>query len=83
MLMSATMPKFLRNHFLDLLDSKCLVVAEELMERASNEWAYLDTDLEGIREKVLKEVSEGKKVALIVNDVETAKRSINTTLKKD
>jgi len=33
MLMSATMPKFLRNHFLDLLDSKCLVVAEELMER--------------------------------------------------
>jgi len=46
MLMSATMPKFLRNHFLDLLDSKCLVVAEELMERASNEWAYLDTDLE-------------------------------------
>jgi len=45
--------------------------------------AYLDTDLEGIREKVLKEVSEGKKVALIVNDVETAKRSINTTLKKD
>jgi len=28
-----------------------LVVAEELMERASNEWAYLDTDLEGIRER--------------------------------
>jgi len=31
------------------------------MERASNEWAYLDTDLEGIREKVLKEVSEGRR----------------------
>jgi len=51
--------------------------------KGKHEWAYLDTDLEGIREKVLKEVSEGKKVALIVNDVETAKRSINTTLKKD
>ncbi|ABN53501.1 MAG TPA: CRISPR-associated helicase/endonuclease Cas3 [Hungateiclostridium thermocellum] len=82
MLMSATMPKFLRNHFLDLLDSKCLVVAEELMERASNEWAYLDTDLEGIREKVLKEVSEGKKVALIVNDVETAKKEYKYYSKK-
>jgi len=80
--LSATMPKFLRNHFLDLLDSKCLVVAEELMERASNEWAYLDTDLEGIREKVLKEVSEGKKVALIVNDVETAKKEYKYYSKK-
>ncbi|HOM02917.1 MAG TPA: CRISPR-associated helicase Cas3' [Acetivibrio sp.] len=83
MLMSATMPKFLRDHFLNLLESKSLVIAKELMERASNEWTYLDTDLEGIREKVLEEVSSGKKVALIVNDVETAKREYKYYSKKE
>ncbi|MFZ5989081.1 MAG: CRISPR-associated helicase Cas3' [Bacillota bacterium] len=74
MLMSATMPKFLKNHFLSLLGLKAAVVAEELMERASNKWIYLDLDLEDVREEVLREISKGKKVAVIVNDIETAKR---------
>jgi len=83
MLMSATMPKFLRNHFLDLLDSKCLVVAEELMERASNEWAYLDTDLEGIRGKGTEGSIRGEEGSTYCNDVETAKKEYKYYSKKD
>lgn len=73
MLMSATMPKFLKDHFMNLLDLKVPVIAEELMERSSNEWVYLDLDLLDVREKVLEELSRGKKVAVIINDIETAK----------
>lgn len=74
MLMSATMPNFLKKHFLELLGLKDPVVAEELMERANNEWIYLDMGLEDVREEIISEISKGKKVALIVNDIESAKK---------
>src|SRR5690606_4332717 len=73
-LMSATMPEFLKKHFLNLLGLKNAVVAEEFMDRVSNEWIYIDKDLPEIRENILEEISNGKKTALIVNDIETAKK---------
>ncbi|MCR4436991.1 MAG: CRISPR-associated helicase Cas3' [Clostridiales bacterium] len=73
MIMSATMPSFLRNHFLKLLELKNSVIAEERMNLARNRWLYEDTDVEGIREKVLHAIEAGKKVALIVNNIDTAK----------
>ena len=74
LLMSATMPEFLKKHFLNLLGLKNAVVAEEFMDRVSNEWIYIDKDLPEIRENILEEISNGKKTALIVNDIETAKK---------
>ncbi|NMB96101.1 MAG: CRISPR-associated helicase Cas3', partial [Clostridiaceae bacterium] len=73
MLMSATMPNFLKVHFLKILELKEPIIAYELLYRANNEWIYLDMSLEDIRENVMKELSTGKKVAIIVNDIETAK----------
>lgn len=73
MLMSATMPDFLKEHFTKLLELKSPIIADELLDRANNEWIYLDMSLEDIKENVLKELSNGKKVAIIVNDIETAK----------
>lgn len=73
MLMSATFPKFLRNHFQDLLKIDRPIVAEELMDRKSNRWRYIDKELEDIRDEIQKYLDQGKKVALVVNDVETAK----------
>ncbi len=73
MLMSATFPKFLRKHFQDLLKIDKLIVAEELMNRRSNQWRYIDKELEDIRDEIGKYLAQGKKVALVVNDVETAK----------
>jgi len=74
LLMSATMPNFLKKHFLNLLGLKNAVVAKEFMDRVSNEWIYLDKDLSDIHENILLEISNGKKTALIVNDIETAKK---------
>ena len=77
MLMSATFPKFLRKHFQDLLKIDKPIVAEELMDRRSNEWRYIDKELKEIRNEIEKYLSQGKKVALVVNDVETAKNEYN------
>ncbi len=82
MLMSATFPKFLRKHFQDLLKIDKPIVAEELMDRRSNEWRYIDKELKEIRNEIEKYLSQGKKVALVVNDVETAKNEYDYWHKK-
>lgn len=73
MVMSATMPRFLREHFLNLLELSEALVAKKRMDIRRNRWVYLDKTVEEIRERVVKEVKKGKKVAVIVNDIKTAK----------
>lgn len=74
LLMSATMPNFLKEHFLNTLQLEDAVIAEEFMDRVSNEWIYIDKELSDVHEDILFEISNGKKTALIVNDIETAKK---------
>lgn len=74
MLMSATFPKFLLKHFQDLLEIEKPIIAEELMNRKSNTWRYIEKNLEDIRDEIEEYLQQGKKVALVVNDIETAKR---------
>lgn len=74
MLMSATFPQLLRQHFQDFLQVETPIVAEELMDRRSNQWRYIDKELKDIRDEIEKYLFQGKKVALVVNDVETAKK---------
>lgn len=74
MIMSATMPKFLREHFRNLLSIDEPIIARELMDRRSNHWRYLDESVDGIEDRLREALDAGKKVALIVNDVETAKK---------
>ena len=73
MIMSATLPGFLRKHFLNILQIEEPVYAKDLMDRVRNEWRYCETDVEGIRPLILETIEKGKKTALVVNDVETAK----------
>ncbi|NLY43918.1 MAG: CRISPR-associated helicase Cas3' [Clostridiaceae bacterium] len=73
MVMSATMPRFLREHFLNLLGLPEAIVAMERMNIKRNRWVYIDNTVEEIRERVIREVKKGKKVAVIVNDIKTAK----------
>lgn len=73
MLMSATFPKFLQKHFQDQLKIDKPIVAEELMDRRSNQWRYIDKGLREIRDEIKKYLRQGRKVALVVNNVETAK----------
>ncbi len=82
MLMSATFPKFLRKHFQDLLKIDKPIIAEELMDRRSNRWRYIDEELGDIRDEIEKYLAKGKKVALVVNDVETAKNEYEYWHKK-
>jgi len=74
MIMSATMPRFLREHFLELLGLPGALVAEERLGIRRNRWIYLDCTVEEIRELVMNELKVNKKVALIVNDIKTAKQ---------
>ena len=74
MVMSATMPQFLREHFLNLLGLPEALIAKERMDIRRNRWIYLDNTVEDIRERVLDELIKKKKVALIVNDIKTAKK---------
>lgn len=77
MLMSATFPKFLLKHFQDLLEIEKPIMAEELMDRKSNTWRYIEKDLEDIRDEIEEYLQQGKKVALVVNDIETAKKEFD------
>lgn len=85
MIMSATMPKFLREHFLNLLGLPQALVAEEKMDLKRNRWTYIDCSVEEVRPMVLKKLKNNKKVAIIVNDIKTAKKEYNayTALLKD
>lgn len=83
MLMSATFPKFLLKHFQDLLEIEKPIIAEELTDRKSNTWRYIEKNLEDIRDEIEKYLQQGKKVALVVNDIETAKREYDYWHEKD
>lgn len=72
MVMSATMPQKLREHFQTLLGVKMPVVAEELMEKRKCSWEYRDAPLESFDEEILEALSQGRKVAVVVNTVDVA-----------
>lgn len=75
MIMSATMPKAIREHFLSILtDIKHPIIAEERMNIERNSWRYLDLSLDQIADEVKSYLQSGKKVAIIVNDIESAKQ---------
>lgn len=83
LLMSATMPEFLKKHFQSILNLKEIYTDEELIDRARNEWLYLDKHVEEIRELVITEINSGKKVALIVNNIESAKKEFRFYIDKN
>ena len=72
MVMSATMPRKLRKHFQTLLGVEVPVVAEELMEKRKCSWEYRDVQLESFDEEILKALEQGRKVAVVVNTVDSA-----------
>ncbi|MBU5425327.1 CRISPR-associated helicase Cas3' [Tissierella pigra] len=74
MIMSATMPKFLLNHFSELLEIKSPIIATELMERRHNKWKFIDNQLEEIIDEIKSYIYKKKKVAVIVNNIERAKQ---------
>lgn len=82
MIMSATMPKFLINHFKGLLDIQSPITATELMDRKHNKWRYIDKQVEDILDEVKDYVDEDKKVAIIVNNIEKAKTLYNQLSEK-
>lgn len=74
MLMSATMPKVLLEHFGRLLGQEySFIMAEEKMNKARNEWFYLDYEIDELNEHIKKYLQQGKKVAIVVNRIEAAK----------
>ena len=75
MLMSATMPQALRTHFADLLgDRHHLILAEERMKLARNEWMYFDCEIDELDSHIKGYLEQGKKVAIVVNRIATAKQ---------
>lgn len=77
MLMSATMPQALRKHFKNIIPSLQEIVAEERMSLARNTWQYIDKSIEEIRGEIQKYLNAKKTVAIVVNDIETAKREFD------
>ena len=75
MVMSATMPRKLREHFQALLGVEMPVVAEELMEKCKCSWEYRDASLESFDEEILKALKQGCKVAVVVNTVDVAQKT--------
>lgn len=73
MIMSATMPKFLLEHFSRLLNIQSPIVATELMDRRHNKWRFIDRQIEDMIDEIKGYIDRGKKVAIIVNNIETAK----------
>ncbi|CAK7076072.1 CRISPR-associated helicase Cas3' [Tissierella sp.] len=82
MIMSATMPKFLMNHFKNLLNIEKPIIATELMDRKQNKWRYIDEQIEDILDEVKSYINKGKKVAIIVNNIEKAKSLYNDLSEK-
>lgn len=74
MIMSATMPKFLEDHFKETLNIKETIVASELMDRRRNNWRFVDKSIDEMDEDIKNYFNSFKRVALIVNDIKTAKR---------
>ena len=76
MVMSATMPKFLLEHFTNILRVESPIIATELMDRKQNKWRFIDKQLEDIIDVIedyLDERDKRKKVAVVVNNIEKAK----------
>jgi CRISPR-associated endonuclease/helicase Cas3 len=74
MVMSATMPQVLRKHFMSILQVKEPIIAEERMQIARNKWRFVEKDLDDLEEEIEEYLDAKKRVAIIVNDIETAKR---------
>ncbi|MGI5920672.1 MAG: CRISPR-associated helicase Cas3' [Syntrophomonadaceae bacterium] len=75
MIMSATMPKVLRNHFAEILaPNHSLIIADEKMDLARNNWIYHNCELSNLDILIRNYIELGKKVAVVVNDIETAKQ---------
>ncbi|MCQ1529176.1 CRISPR-associated helicase Cas3' [Lutispora saccharofermentans] len=74
MIMSATMPKFLLLHFSELLGIVSPIVASEFMDRKQNKWRFINNKIDDVKDEIRNYANQGKKVAVIVNNIETAKR---------
>lgn len=74
MIMSATMPRVLRNHFAKILGgTHSFIIAEEKMNEARNNWSYLDRDVDELDEYIKLHLQRNQKVAIVVNRIKTAK----------
>lgn len=73
LLMSATMPSGLRNHFKQEVGIQQIVVAEELMDRKRATWRYIEQPIEECSNDIKQKLNQGKRVAIIVNTVGRAK----------
>lgn len=72
MVMSATMPKALREHFQKLLDVTKPITADELMTRSNCTWEYTDNSIEGYMDEIKDALAAGRKVAIVVNSIRRA-----------
>jgi len=77
MVMSATMPNCIREHFANVLTASELIVAEERMKIDRNKWRYIDKSIDELEDEIKSYLKKNKKVAIIVNDIETAKKTYN------
>ncbi|MGI6434878.1 MAG: CRISPR-associated helicase Cas3' [Syntrophomonadaceae bacterium] len=74
MIMSATMPRVLREHFISLLpDVSDPIIAEDRMQSSRNEWHYIDQELDELDNLIKSRLDLGLRVAIIVNNIESAK----------
>jgi CRISPR-associated endonuclease/helicase Cas3 len=73
-IMSATMPAFLREHFLRVLGIPKPVVAKELMERRKCRWEYRESPINEMTEEINNYLKQGKKIAIVVNTVHAAQQ---------
>ncbi|HBW37353.1 MAG TPA: CRISPR-associated helicase/endonuclease Cas3 [Desulfosporosinus sp.] len=80
-LMSATMPTFLREHFLKLLDVPAPVVAEELMGRKKCQWKYREDTIDEMIGEIRHFLQQGKKVAIVFNTVQAAQEAYRQWVK--
>ena len=72
MVMSATMPKALREHFQKLLDVTEPITADELMTRSNCTWEYTDNSIEGYMDEIKDALAAVRKVAIVVNSIRRA-----------
>ncbi|MBO8158558.1 CRISPR-associated helicase Cas3' [Thermosyntropha sp.] len=75
MIMSATFPQAVREHFSNVLGNPQIVMAEERLSLVRNNWKYIDVKIEELDEYVETYLKKNKRVAIIVNDIETAKKT--------
>lgn len=75
MLMSATMPSFLLHHFCTVLKIDKPIIADEQMNIARNHWQYRDLTLDELDDEIIQHIESNKKIAIVVNDTETAKKT--------